>query len=250
MTESEAAARVYREIRPLADLAPDIACIWYDKRPGESRSQLVLPDGCVDIVWVRGREPLVAGPATLPVEAEVPSGATILGARLAPGRAPLYLGMPADALLNANVPLREVWPSDASRLIDELEASSSVDEGLGVLESALLRRMHRQPDGLVEAAVAELVRRPESAVSALSDGLGLSQRHLLRRFTAAVGYGPRVFGRVMRLRRFLTLVSRHAERDLTRLAVDAGFADHAHLVHECEELTGMTPSALRLRWSS
>lgn len=48
---------------------------------------------------------------------------------------------------------------------------------------------------------------------------------------------------MLRLQRFLTLAAR-GERDLARLAVDAGYADQPHLSHDCRLLTGATPGAL------
>jgi hypothetical protein len=57
----------YRELPAERALADEVACVWYDNRvrsPQAHRAQLVMPDGCIDIVWMRGREPMIAGPAT------------------------------------------------------------------------------------------------------------------------------------------------------------------------------------------
>jgi len=240
----------YRELKPSATLLDDVACVWFDDRlrpVGDSRQQLVVPDGCIDIVWVRGRPPGVAGPATLPVLANLPVDALVLGLRFRPGHAPAYLGAPADALLNSDVPLRELWADAADRLADALEAAPSLTDALRVLEEAVVQQRKESPDTLVAAAVVELRRRPHAHVREIGDRLGISERQLLRRFSAAVGYGPKVLGRVLRFQRFMRLLYQQRTRawDLARFAAEAGYADHAHLTRECTELAGSVPSVMR-----
>jgi AraC-like DNA-binding protein len=243
----------YRELPAEHALADDVACVWYDNRvraPSEPRAQLVMPDGCIDIVWMRGHEPGIAGPATLPVQADLPPDATVLGLRFRTGRAPAFLGVPADALLNADVPLREIWGAAADRLRDDLESTSSIAAALTTLQTAVSSQRAAPTDVLVQAALRLLRRSPRGAVRDLGDVLGLSERQLLRRFTASVGYGPRTLARVLRFRRFLALLVDPQARawDLARLAAESGFADHAHLARDCASLAGLSPSQLRQVW--
>jgi AraC-like DNA-binding protein len=241
----------YRELPAAGDLAADVACVWYDDRLKSSavevRTQLVMPDGCVDIVWIRGREVSIAGPATLPVQATLPPSATVVGLRFRTGHAPAFLGLPADALLNADVPLREVWGDAALQLYADLEATSTTAGALATLQRAVSAHRAAPADELVHAAITRLRCGPHSAVGELADALGLSERQLLRRFNVSVGYGPRTLARVLRFRRFLDLLSDPTARawDLARLAAESGFADHAHLARDCGVLAGLTPSRLR-----
>jgi AraC-like DNA-binding protein len=241
----------YRELDPSTQqLRDDLVCVWFDDRlraSSEPRQQLVVPDGCVDIVWIRGRAPAVAGPATIPVLADLPPDAPVLGVRFRPGRAPAFLGHSAEALLNADVPLCELWGDTAERLAEELEGAPTVSAGLRAMEQAVELHRQRAADDLVAAAVAQLRRTPETQVRELGDTLGISERQLLRRFSAAVGYGPKVLARVLRFQRFMRLIDHPRTRtwDLAQLAAEAGYADHAHLTRECSELAGRAPSVLR-----
>ena len=72
--------------------------------------------------------------------------------------------------------------------------------------------------------------------------LGIGDRQLRRRFADAVGYGPKTLERILRFQRFLTLAIHEA--DLARLALDAGYADQAHLTRECTRLAGLPPAQL------
>lgn len=233
----------YRELPPIAELAADVACVWYDDRP--AHEQLVLPDGCIDIVWIRGQRPEIAGPATLPVRADLDQ--PVLGVRFRPGRAPGFLGVSADALLNSDVPLREAWGDEAERLGDALDRSTSCLDALALVQQAALRMRAADADPLVSAVVDALDVAPETHVSELGDRYGISERQLLRRFGSAIGYGPRVLARVLRFQRFMRLLNEpHARSwDLADLAAEVGYADHAHLTRECTRLAGAAPSVLR-----
>ena len=95
-----------------------------------------------------------------------------------------------------------------------------------------------------DPAVTEAARRldePHTRVGTLAADLGFSERQLRRRFDTSVGYGPKVLDRVLRLRRFIATAD---EADLAGAALDAGYADQAHLSRECARLTGLTPSGL------
>ena len=75
-------------------------------------------------------------------------------------------------------------------------------------------------------------------VDRLADELGFSERQLRRRFDDAVGYGPKTLQRILRLGQFLAA----SGTDIVAAAIDAGYADQAHLTRECRVLTGLAPS--------
>ena len=83
----------------------------------------------------------------------------------------------------------------------------------------------------------------EDRVGPLADSLGVSERALRRRVTAAVGYGPKRLARVLRLRRALALVG--DGWPLVEAAYAVGYADQAHFGHECLELAGLAPGRFR-----
>jgi methylphosphotriester-DNA--protein-cysteine methyltransferase len=71
----------------------------------------------------------------------------------------------------------------------------------------------------------------------VASDLGVSERHLHRRVTAAVGYGPKTLARVARLRRLASL----PDSPLADRAHAAGYASQAHMNDEVRRLTGLTP---------
>jgi AraC-like DNA-binding protein len=210
------------------------------------RAHRIVPDGCADVVWIEGARLVVAGPQTEAVVAEIPAGATALGVRFRIGAAGSALDVPAREVLDRTVALEDVWGLGASHLAERLDTAATPDEALAVLTTAVARRLppSGELDTIVRAAALRAAR-PRASVEALGDGLGVGERQLRRRFLDAVGYGPKTLQRVLRFQRFLALArAPGAERDLARLAFEAGYADQAHLARECRRLAGLPPAAL------
>src|SRR3954464_10915185 len=64
----------YREL-PLPDPpAPYVACLWTRDPDPAASVRRILPDACVDVVWVQGDRLVVAGPATGPALPALPAG--------------------------------------------------------------------------------------------------------------------------------------------------------------------------------
>ena len=232
----------YRELPPPAVLADWVCCAWVSSRSGGAR---ILPDGCVDLVWT-GRRLIVAGPATESHMATEAPGATKVGVRFRVGAAGAALGMPASELRDENPHAAELLPAPVVQRIASY--GSDPERMLMALTGAVSARLRdaEPADPLVRAAARALVA-PDARVRTVAEGLGVSERQLRRRFEDAVGYGPKVLARVLRLQRFLQLAAREAgagDGGLSRLAFDAGYADQAHLTRECTALTGVTPGAL------
>ena len=247
----------YREL-----LQPDdhIACLWVRDAEPVARRHRILPDACVDVVWTGGRL-VVAGPATEAAMADIDAGAESLGVRFRVGAAGAALGLPAGELIDASPALEDVWGAAGREVAERVGEAATPAARLHALVAAVRERLAAPPDELVRAAATGTERRR----------LGIGDRQLRRRFGDAVGYGPKTLERVLRFQRFLTFArgparddltaarddltaarddltaARHdspARPDLARLALDAGYADQAHLTRECTRLAGLPPAAL------
>jgi AraC-like DNA-binding protein len=203
----------------------------------------VVPDACAAVVWVQGERLVVAGPATGPVLSDVPAGAAAVGVRFRVGAAGGALGLPARELVDLTVSLEDVWGPAGAELAERLAAAPHAHVALAQLTAAVVRRLPERDrlDPLVRAAAVRAAR-PGVAVEALGSSVGLGERQLRRRFADAVGYGPKTLQRVLRFQRFLAIAQR--EGDLASVALDAGYADQAHLTRECRRLAGLPPAAL------
>ncbi|MFS2055915.1 helix-turn-helix domain-containing protein, partial [Variovorax sp. CT11-76] len=73
---------------------------------------------------------------------------------------------------------------------------------------------------------------------------GYSHRRFIALFRGAIGLTPKEYARVMRFDRALALAADPA-RPWAEIAVEAGYADQAHLSREFSALAGMAPQAWR-----
>jgi AraC-like DNA-binding protein len=231
----------YSELGPPPVLVPWLACTW--ERETEAGPPVrVLPDGCIDIVWIEGHGTQVVGPNTAAFAVSLPTGTRVAGARLRPGAAPSLLGVRAESLRDARIGVDEVWADDGRRLAARLDESS--DPATAIVSWLTGRAVRAKwPDQLLSEAIAAL-SRPAVAIEGLADELGLSERQLRRRVSAAVGYGPKRLHRVLRLQRALHAGRAGGGGDLGRVALDAGYADQAHFTNDCRALAGVPPSAI------
>jgi AraC-like DNA-binding protein len=210
--------------------SPIVACTWEQVTTVE-QEQRVVPDACVDLIWSAERL-IIAGPDTAARLVTLPPGSRLVGARLRPGAAGAVLGLPVSELRDLSPEASEVLGHDvATGLLERLST--------GPNPHALLRNACESrtvPDPLVKAAITRL-GQPRARVGATAAELGVSARQLQRRISDAVGYGPKMLARVLRFRRLQVL----QPASLAELALDAGYADQAHMTAEVTRLAGTSP---------
>jgi AraC-like DNA-binding protein len=207
-----------------------------------------LPDGCVDIIWVAERAPFVTGPMTAAVQPVIAATQAVAGIRFRPGVAPTLLGVNASDLLDRDVPLRDLWSQRHHALWEAIEPGEQEAATLATMTRAVTERSRaaREPDPLIIAATGWTARNPSGQLTELGQLTGLSERQVRRRFDQAIGYGPKMLQRIMRLQYLLWLagVDRTSSPGLARLALQAGYADQPHMTREVAALAGVSPRQL------
>jgi AraC-like DNA-binding protein len=241
---------VYVERLAAADLTGHVQSIWY-RRVGDeelARPMRVLPDGCMDLIWTRGGL-LVAGPDTAAQVPRFAPGTEVVALRFRPGAAVPVLGVPAHELVDMRVDAAAIWGPIATDVSARLEAVQCPVEAADILQEAIRRRLTTAPehDRVVRQLVAEVIRAggdPALRVERLAGELDLSERQLHRRCSAALGYGPKTFARIVRFQRFIERARSAPARSLGELAYDSSYADQPHLTREARRLAGVSPAVL------
>lgn len=212
--------------------SPLVACTW-EQITTSWLHQRVIPDACVDLIW-SGERLSIAGPDTSARMVTLAPGSRLVGARLRPGAAGTVLGLPASELRDLSPDAAEVLGRDVATAM--LEALVAGSDPHALLLRTLVQRGVVEPDPLVRAAVVAL-GPPRARVGPVAAELGVSARQLQRLISDAVGYGPKMLARVLRFRRLQALT----RPSLAELALDAGYADQAHMTAEVTRLAGIPP---------
>ncbi|MGK9167524.1 helix-turn-helix domain-containing protein [Inquilinus limosus] len=240
-------AGLYREAPPLPELAPHLLCRWMHAIPqGPALPVVVVPDGCVDLLWVGGRL-VVAGPDLTAQHPLLPPGDPVVAVRFRPGAALRWLGLPMSEVTGRQVDLVDLHRPWAHDLASRIGEARTVAERMARLAAGLARIAPEVAPPAPEMALTfRLLGRgaEETGLVALREKLGISERSLRRRCHETFGYGPKTLDRILRFQRFLTLAEAGEEAGLSALAFAAGYADQAHLTREVRRLSGLTPAAI------
>jgi len=241
-------AGTYEETVPRAALRPHFLCAWRSElTAGLAADVAVLPDGCADILWIDGSLSVV-GPDAVAARPQLAPGARVLGLRFQPGAARGWLGVPMSELVGRRVGLDALWGDGrAGRVARRLCEAATPEAQMLALQDALAPEAacHELPVPRAAAMFRWLAAMRQPAARRLEDRLEMSERSLRRFSHDHFGYGPKTLERILRLQRFLGLLRGEPDAGLALLAVDAGYADQAHLSREVRALCGMSPSALR-----
>lgn len=256
---------IFRSRTPAPPLARFVENLWYyrDLEVNHTKERL-LPDGAMELIidltespkrlydsrdtrrythvrrgWISGmhRESIVIG---------AEPGSSMIGARFRTGGAAPFFGFPLSELRGAVVELDLIWKREILALRERLLAVAGAEARFAVFERFLLAKAawRLEPDRAVEAALGRLRTWPVMSLKGLAADLGLSQKQMISRFDARVGLTPKLVSRLFRFQKAVLAVHRagSAQVDWSDLALDCGYYDQPHFIHEFQEFAGVTPS--------
>jgi AraC-like DNA-binding protein len=242
---------MFRHREPSPPLRDFVELLWLYQgySPGHARERL-LPSGTVELVVnLRDdepgfREPILAGPHSEAFILDTAHAASVIGAHFKPGGAFPFLGMPAAEVHNRTVSLSDLWGSRAFELKERILEAPSVDAKFDVLERALLRSARAlTTHPAVRFALRELGDDRPGSVGEVTNRIGMSQRCFIERFKNEVGLTPKLFSRVRRFQSVISRLHGEYEVDWVEVALDAGYFDQAHFIHDFRAFSGLNPSA-------
>lgn len=241
-------------------LRPFVHGIWQIRVDHSHWRQRVLPRGIVDLMFpLEGQlaltgtaddarvihdAPFLAGLHSRAISSEAKGSLLMLGLSLKVETSRAILALPAHELADLTVPAEHVL-SGTRQLLDRLREAPTFHDRRDLLMRWLIGII-RLPDRLarIERACWVIGQSADlSAIDHAANAVGYTNRHLRRVFLDFVGTAP---GDYLRLRRFNTaLCHMRSSRNLTEIALAAGYYDQAHFCREFKDFAGLTPSAYR-----
>ncbi|MGH9668046.1 MAG: DUF6597 domain-containing transcriptional factor [Bryobacteraceae bacterium] len=246
---------------PAPPLSDFVEMFWlYEGAPRPHAKERILPDGSMELivnlredqVRVYGRDDIgrcetrrgavIVGPYSEFFVIDTAEQMSVAGIHFKPGGAFPFFKLPAEELRDAHVSLDALWGSAANDLREQLLAAPAPSDKFRVLERGLLAQaawaLERHP------AVAFALREFSGArsVAAVSGQIGLSARRFIRVFSQEVGLTPKLYCRVRRFQKVLRRIGMGREIDWAGLALDCGYFDQAHFIHDFRAFSGINPT--------
>jgi AraC-like DNA-binding protein len=252
--------------KPSSPLGNFIDCLWYWEGvpEGTHTHERLMPNGEATIVFNLTDTPIriyhsddtnrfdtyghaiLSGARTNYFVIGAAEQQRVMGIQFRPGGSFPFFREPADTMENASIMLEDLWRARTEELREQMLAAPDIPAMFQILERDLLRQLAR-PLALhsaVEYALHHFRRVPHATtVAQMTDRIGLSPRRFIQIFRQQVGLTPKVFCRVRRFQQALITVHGAKQVDWTQVALDCGYYDQPHFIHDFQAFSGMTPSA-------
>jgi AraC-like DNA-binding protein len=170
----------------------------------------------------------------------------VAGVAFKPGGTVAFVRAPAHETADRDVPLEAlIGVRRTVRLRERLLESDSAEAALEAIEAALLEMWTaRAIHPAVTFALEAIDRAPDTtSIAAITETIGMSAKRFIERFKNDVGLTPKRYGRVRRFQRALGSAQRPRGVDWARVALDCGYFDQAHFIHDFKSFAGVTPTA-------
>ena len=148
---------------------------------------------------------------------------------------------PSGALTGSVADLDDLLGRKARALPTRLASSASWEQRFVILDQVLLSSLDpgREPaPEVVHGWDVLTTARDWPSIESLANTVGWSRRHFTEMFRREVGLPPRQLLRVVRFERSCGLVRSTPRTAMTEVALNAGYFDHAHMLHEWHALAG------------
>ncbi|HVO59221.1 MAG TPA: helix-turn-helix domain-containing protein [Dongiaceae bacterium] len=256
----------FLHVKPAAPLSHFVELLWYyENAPQPHRRERLMPDGCVTLVvnlsedQTRIYDPddsrkvrtlpgcSVSGPHAQSFAIDTDEQTCVVGVSFRPAGAAPFLKLPSDELFNQHAGLDDLWGHLGSQLRERVLAAPTPRAKLAVVETMLLERsageLCQEAAPAVDFAVGTFLAHPQLArIAEVTANTGFSSRHFIELFKRRVGMTPKLFCRVRRFQEVLKRIHTGLPVVWSDLAIDGGYFDQAHFIHDFRAFSGINPS--------
>jgi len=210
----------------------------------------IVPDGCADIIFdlnehsYRGIASIV-GTMTKPIFAKLKGRVNYLAIRFSPGG---FLHFFDSAMYNFTdliIPLEIISGKEEQNLTEQLCHENHTENQIRLLERHFenLFSVNSKNDPDVKKAIYSIVaNKGNIRISELSRIVDISKRQLHRKFERWVGVSPKAFCRIIRFKNVLRMVRSGPKCNWLSIALEGGYYDQSHFIHEFNSYYGLNPS--------
>lgn len=256
---------LFREYHAPPCLAPYIRCYWTleleaTTSPASGQGQRFLAEGLeftfnlaepIDIENSEGAvhtmvESGITGPMIRPMRLKPKGAVNLFGICFRPGGSYPFFKIPAHELVDQSPDVGDFWGSEGRQFVDRIHndcfnTESRIEAISGHLSNLLGKYLRN--DAVIHAAIDFIEYfKGRVAIDDLARYLGMSCRHLERKFKARIGMTPKQLCRNIRFKHTYKKIEASHLDSWADIALTCGYYDQAHLINEFKYFTGSSPA--------
>lgn len=215
----------------------------------------ILPDMCVELfvnytsapIAIIGNDlyksSIVSFRMSRHADVQMRKGTGCIAICFHPGVAYRFFNLPMHTLADRSLELSDLWGTMANEIESKIAEAGNNQERAIILKEYLLQKMQQNSgDRLVDLCLNKMSQSASHIpISHLSSDIGITQRHLSRKFQQLVGLSPKEYLSMCRFIKSLNFLKKHPLYSLTEVAYQSGYYDQAHFNRDYKIFTGYTP---------
>ncbi|WP_297336078.1 helix-turn-helix domain-containing protein [Algoriphagus sp.] len=187
----------------------------------------------------------ITGVSSVYQEYQCDSSFGIFGIYFYPYALPFLFNIPSLALSDQMLDLQSFLGKEGRMLEERILGAVSNEERMKIMTDFLRRRLRDTlPNELkFQQVIQSLVNyQQEFTIEKLAADCNLSRRQFERQFLNYAGLSPQKYYRILRFQH-ATEFYKNKDLNLAHLALDCGYYDQAHFIHEFTKFSGYQPKA-------
>lgn len=167
----------------------------------------------------------------------------IFGAYIYPFAVPYFFNTASSETSNLAFDFDTFLGRAGTELEEQIMLATDNFKRAEILSGFLINRLHQNSltDERIAVAIRDVIHyRPHRTVTQLADIYNLSARQFDRKFKEYAGFAPKTYIRLVRLQD--ALKQYNSNKTLTQIALECGYYDQSHFIHDVKAFTGYHPS--------
>ncbi|TCM68400.1 helix-turn-helix protein [Acinetobacter calcoaceticus] len=206
---------------------------------------LVIPDGCIDIIFEcdpNNPTAQICGSSLNTHEVPMQANTAYFGIRFLPGIVPKFIQSSAESILNQSIDFNELVPFE-TQLVENIGLEGNIEKQIFIFLNAFSSQLTRQYSLTTEYILhAVIYHNPQLKIKDLERSTGYCARHIQRIFKQDVGMSIKEFSCIIRFQYAIHALNLPHIPKLSELTYALGYNDQAHFHKEFKKFSNMSPT--------
>lgn len=253
---------LFREHQPALCLKPYVRYYWtlqLDLPPASHSSMRLLAEGfeftfnmadTIEIINCDSRVKHISasgitGPMSRPMRVRTTGAVNLFGICFHPGGGYPFFKYPAHEMVDQYPDADDLWGAKGRAFVDHIHNDCGTTQARIEAVNAYLTRCLKsniREDVVTQKAIETIEScKGRITVEQLARQLGLSSRHLTRKFKEQIGMSPKHLCRNIRFKQVYKRIEAASHYNWADVALAFGYYDQSHFINEFKYFTGKSP---------